>query len=171
MLHPTNATIYMASRSSSSGASAISEVTASDPSKAENPIFLPLDLMDFHSIRAAAETFQKREDKLDVLWNNAGIGGLPTGSNMKQGIEGHMGVNVVGTFLFTRLLLGCLKRATRECEKDGVRIVWMTSWMAEGRSPDGGVCMRDLERGGTGMSLWIMRFRRRRGGGGEERGS
>ncbi|KAF7930432.1 uncharacterized protein EAE98_004832 [Botrytis deweyae] len=150
MLYPTDATIYMGSRSSSSAHTAIAEITACDPARAENLIFLPLDLMDFHSIRAAAEMFLAREEKLDVLWNNAGIGGLPPGTKTKQGIEGHMGVNVVGTYYFTRLLLGCLRRAVEGGVENSVRIVWTTSWMAEGKSPEGGVRMQDLERGGCG---------------------
>ncbi|TGO25991.1 hypothetical protein BPAE_0068g00250 [Botrytis paeoniae] len=137
MLYPTDATIYMASRSSSHAASAISEITASDPSKAGNLRFLHLDLMDLHSIRGAAETFTAREEKLDILWNNAGI-------------EGHMGVNVVGTYYFTRLLLGHMKNATGESAENSVRIVWTTSWMGEGRGPEGGFRMQDLEMGGCG---------------------
>ncbi|THV54576.1 hypothetical protein BGAL_0024g00410 [Botrytis galanthina] len=150
MLYPTDATIYMASRSSTHAASAISAITASDPARAGNLKFLHLDLMDLHSIRAAAEEFSAREEKLDILWNNAGIGGLPPGTKTQQGIEGHMGVNVVGTYYFTRLLVGHLKNASAGSEKDCVRIVWTTSWMGEGRSPEGGFRMRDLERGGCG---------------------
>ncbi|TGO41467.1 hypothetical protein BHYA_0021g00360 [Botrytis hyacinthi] len=63
MLYPTDATIYMASRSSTHAASAISEITASDPSRAGNLKFLHLDLMDLHSIHAVAEEFSVREEK------------------------------------------------------------------------------------------------------------
>ncbi|KAF7932988.1 uncharacterized protein EAE97_008755 [Botrytis byssoidea] len=150
MLYPTDATIYMASRSSTHALSAISEITASDPSRAGNLKFLHLDPMDLHSVRAAAEEFIAREENLDILWNNAGIGRLPPGTKTQQGIEGHMGVNVVGTFYFTRLLVGCLKNAVSRSEENSVRIVWRTSWMGEGRSPEGGFRMRDLENGGCG---------------------
>ncbi|TGO55547.1 hypothetical protein BOTNAR_0242g00130 [Botryotinia narcissicola] len=114
MLYPTDATIYMASRSSTNALSAISEITASDPSRAGNLKFLHLDLMDLYSVRAAAEEFTAREENLDILWNNAGIGGLPPA-----------------------------RKRNRES-----RDIW--GWMGEGRSPEGGFRMRDLENGGCG---------------------
>lgn len=95
---------------------------------------------------------QNKRKKLDIPWNNAGIGGLSSDTVTKQGIEGHIGVNGVGTLHFTQLLYEKLRAATTSNgeKKNRVRIVWTTSWMGEGRSPKGGYRMEDLERGGTG---------------------
>lgn len=52
--------------------------TITDASKSKNTSgklkFLHLDLNDLLPVKAAAESFAQQEDKLDVLWNNAGTG-------------------------------------------------------------------------------------------------
>ncbi|KAF7955921.1 hypothetical protein EAE96_004842 [Botrytis aclada] len=93
--------------------------------------------MDLRSVREAARRFCEKEQKLDILWNNAGIGGLGEGVKTVQGVEGHMGVNVLGPWYFARLLGECLGRARREAEEGSVRVVWTTSWMGEGRKVEG----------------------------------
>ncbi|TGO56893.1 hypothetical protein BCON_0072g00390 [Botryotinia convoluta] len=120
MLYPTGARIYMAARSASRAADAMREITKSDPANAGNLRFLLLDLMDLHSVRAAADAFREWEEKLDILWNNAGIGGLAAGEKTVQGVEGHMGVNVLGPWYFARLLGECLGRARKEGESGSV---------------------------------------------------
>jgi len=69
---------------------------------------MPLDLSSQQSIREFSETFLKTHDRLDVLVNNAGV--MPnkwTGTT--EGLEAQFGVNHIGHFLLTNLLLGCLK--------------------------------------------------------------
>lgn len=149
MLYPTGATIYMASRSEERAQTAIKEVTSVDPTNASHVKFLHLDLADLNSVRSAAKAFADQESRLDILWNNAGVGGMPVGSKTKQGIEAHMGVNVIGPLLFTELLLPQIKAAASSSPKDSVRIVWTSSWMAEGGSPKGGFILKDLQNGGT----------------------
>jgi NAD(P)-dependent dehydrogenase (short-subunit alcohol dehydrogenase family) len=149
MLYPTGAMIYLASRSEECAQTAIKEVTFIDPTKASHVKFLHLDLADLNSVRSAAAAFADQESRLDILWNNAGIGGQPVGSKTKQGIEMHMGVNVVGPLLFTELLLPQIKAAAVSSPKDSVRVIWTSSWMAEGGSPKGGFVLEDLKNGGT----------------------
>ena len=62
-----------------------------------------LDLGDLDSVRAAAEVV-KREPRLDVLINNAGIMTPPL-EYTAQGFESQFGVNHLGPFALTGLLL------------------------------------------------------------------
>jgi dehydrogenase/reductase SDR family protein 13 len=71
--------------------------------------FLPLDLADLTSVRAAAASYLASGAPLDVLINNAGIasgGGLTA-----QGFELVTGTNHLGPFLLTQLLTPLLMAA------------------------------------------------------------
>jgi NAD(P)-dependent dehydrogenase (short-subunit alcohol dehydrogenase family) len=68
--------------------------------------FLPLDQADLASVRAAAELAEK-EPRIDVLVNNAGVM-YPPLTRTKQGFELQFGVNHLGCFAFTTLLLPSL---------------------------------------------------------------
>jgi len=65
--------------------------------------FLPLDQADLASVRRAAE-LAAQEPRLDVLLNNAGVM-FPPLTRTKQGFELQFGVNHLGTFALTSLLL------------------------------------------------------------------
>jgi NAD(P)-dependent dehydrogenase (short-subunit alcohol dehydrogenase family) len=67
-----------------------------------------LDLSDLASVRRAAAEILERWDRLDVLVNNAG-GVWTERHQTKQGFEQTIGVNHLGPFLFTDLLLDRLK--------------------------------------------------------------
>lgn len=71
---------------------------------------LPLDLADLQSVRRAVAEYRARFDRLDVLINNAGI---VTSALEKtaQGFEMQFGVNHLGHFLLTQLLLDMLEAA------------------------------------------------------------
>ena len=65
--------------------------------------FIPLDLGNLKSIRAAVKLVEK-EPRLDVLVNNAGIM-MPPREETVDGFESQFGVNHLGTFALTGLLL------------------------------------------------------------------
>ncbi|KAJ5148930.1 hypothetical protein N7448_000508 [Penicillium atrosanguineum] len=148
MLYPTGAVIYMASRSRERAEQAIKDIVSADPSGSARLRFLHLDLDDLNAVRSAAKTFSEQESRLDIIWNNAGIGAVKVGSKTKQGIEAHMGVNIIAPFLFTQLLLPKLQAAAITSPKNSVRIVWASSFTMEQLSPNGGYNLEDIEKGG-----------------------
>jgi NAD(P)-dependent dehydrogenase (short-subunit alcohol dehydrogenase family) len=70
--------------------------------------FLPLDLTSLASVRACAATFLETGDPLDVLMNNAGVAGQR--GLTQDGSELTFGVNHIGHFLLTSLLLERLQQ-------------------------------------------------------------
>ena len=93
--------VYVASRSTEKGEAAVASIKASSGSDAV--FFLALDLADLSSVRACAEGFLARGEPLHVLVNNAGVAGVR--GLTKQGFELMFGVNHLGHFLLTQLLL------------------------------------------------------------------
>jgi NAD(P)-dependent dehydrogenase (short-subunit alcohol dehydrogenase family) len=81
--------------------------------------WLPLDLGDIESVRAAAAT-ASQEPRIDALINNAGIMNPPL-TLTKQGFESQFGINHLGVFALTSLLLPKL------AETPGARIVVTSS--------------------------------------------
>lgn len=68
---------------------------------------LVMDLADFTSVRACAQSFLARGLPLHLLVNNAGVAG---GRGLTvSGFEQAFGVNHMGHFLFTHLLLGRIR--------------------------------------------------------------
>jgi len=115
--------IYLAARTESKARSAIDEIKTQVPdAKVE---FLSLDLTDFASVKAAADTFTQKEQRLDILLNNAGIMAVPY-STTKQGYEIQFGTNHMGHALLTKLLLPTLLKTAEEPKSD-VRIVNLSS--------------------------------------------
>ncbi|XP_070697868.1 dehydrogenase/reductase SDR family member 13-like isoform X2 [Pempheris klunzingeri] len=81
-------------------------------------LYLQLDLASLKSIRRFAETFLKTESRLDLLINNAGV---VADGRTEDGFGIEFGVNHLGHFLLTRLLLDRLK------EVGGGRVVTLAS--------------------------------------------
>jgi NAD(P)-dependent dehydrogenase (short-subunit alcohol dehydrogenase family) len=91
--------------------------------------FLPLDQADLASVRAAAELAAK-EPRVDALINNAGVM-IPPLMRTKQNFELQFGVNHLGTFALTALLLPKLAEAkgarvvvTSSVAHKGAKIKW-----------------------------------------------
>ncbi|XP_061384413.1 retinol dehydrogenase 12-like [Danaus plexippus] len=70
----------------------------------------PCDLASTDSIRAFVERFKKEEPYVDILVNNAGVMEAPARVTL-DGFETHLGVNHMGHFLLTNLLLDTLKQS------------------------------------------------------------
>lgn len=73
-------------------------------------LFVRLDLASLDSVRTAANAILQKEQKIDLLINNAGIA-LRAYAKTKDGFEAHLAVNHLGHFLLTNLLLPSLKAA------------------------------------------------------------
>jgi len=69
--------------------------------------FLLLTLDDLSSIKASAEAFKSKEQRLDVLFNNAGVFSSQESSLTIQSYERQLATNCLGPYLFTQLLLLC----------------------------------------------------------------
>ena len=81
---------------------------------------LELDLADLDSVVRAAATVAERFGRLDLLLNNAGVMAPPR-QLTRQGFELQFGVNHLGHFALTRLLLPLLQASP------GGRVVQVTS--------------------------------------------
>lgn len=73
---------------------------------------LELDLNSLDATRDSAQQFMSRQRPLHLLVNNAGIM-IPMERRTEDGFEAHLGVNHLGHFLFTNLILGSLQAAGR----------------------------------------------------------
>ncbi|PQE14664.1 short-chain dehydrogenase protein [Rutstroemia sp. NJR-2017a BVV2] len=148
-LYSTGAIVYMASRSKEKAEKAIAEIEAATPAPKLPGIikFLKLDLNDLLSVKAAAAEFAKQETKVDVLFNNAGIGARNVGPGAKtvQGLDVMFGVHCVATLLFTINLLPQLRAASTG--GNSARVVWTSSFLAEGASPNNGIELKCLDSG------------------------
>lgn len=89
-------------------------------------VFLPIDFADLESIRDAVERVA-REPRLDALINNAGVMTPPL-MRTKQGFELQFGVNHLGCFALTALLLPKLSQTP------GARVVTTSSVAHNGAS-------------------------------------
>lgn len=129
---------------------AISSITSSSSPK--NPATLKviqLDLNDLSSVKTAATEFAQQESRLDILWNNAGLGArtVPSQAKTANGLEMFMGVHCVATLYFTQLLLPQLKTAASTAQPGSVRVVWTSSLMVETHVPKSGIDFDLLDTG------------------------
>jgi retinol dehydrogenase 12 len=110
--------VYIACRSAVAGEAAIARIKAEHDSA--DVRLLPLDLASLSSVRACAASFLARDEPLHVLVNNAGVGGQR--GITADGFELHFGVNHLGHYALTQLLLGRLTESG-----PGARIVNVSS--------------------------------------------
>lgn len=96
------ATVVLACRNRAKAESAATEITSRSGSEAVE--LVDLDLADLDSVSTCAKEILDRFDRLDVLINNAGLQ-LKERTLTKQGFEYTFGVNHLGHFLLTDLLL------------------------------------------------------------------
>lgn len=101
ILASRGARVLLACRNQIKTHAAINKIRKTSPQA--DLIFLPIDQADLASVRRAAE-IASSEQRLDVLINNAGIMSTHTGFT-SDGFEHHFGVNHLGTFALTLLLL------------------------------------------------------------------
>jgi retinol dehydrogenase 12 len=138
--------VYVAARSAAKGEAAVSSIKAATGS--DSVFFLALDLADLSSVRACAEGFLAREEPLHVLVNNAGVGGAR--GLTKQGFELMFGVNHLGHFLLTQLLL---ERLTSSAPARVVTVASDAHYSAKGIDWE---ALRRPARGITGLGEYAV---------------
>ena len=69
----------------------------------------------------------------------------PQGSKTAQGYELQLGTNNVAPFLFTKLLHPILARTAKIAPPGNVRVVWVSSGLAEYMAPKGGIDLGNLD--------------------------
>ena len=133
ILYGRNAKVYIAARSEEKAKNAIEEIQKRTPDSKGSLEYLYLDLNDLEKTKAAALEFLSKEQKLHVLFNNAGVFVGPTEPPPKtaQGYELSIGVNCVATFLFTKLLTPTLISTAKTAPANTVRVVWLSSFGLE----------------------------------------
>ena len=109
--------VVLACRSEDKAREAMARISRESPHAKLD--FAELDLGDLDAVRRSAESLSQREN-LDVLVNNAGVM-IPPLSHTAQGFELQFGVNHLGTFALTSLLLPKL------AEGKGPRVVVTSS--------------------------------------------
>ena len=143
ILYSANATVYVAARTESKATSAIESIKTSLPSSKGTLHFLKLDLSDLSTIKTSAEEFLHKEDRLDVLVNNAGVMIPGPGAKGAQGYELQYVTNVLGPYLFTKLLLPILRKTAAGSSRGAVRVCWASSTATDVLSPQGGVTIAE----------------------------
>ena len=105
-LAAAGASVTMAARDDAKNASAEARIRGTHPDvDVERRV---LDLASTASIRRFADGFLSDHDRLDVLINNAGVMCTPYGTTV-DGFEQQFGINHLGHFLLTGLLLPALE--------------------------------------------------------------
>ncbi len=112
------AQVVMACRNQKKAKQAAQAILAEFPQA--NLDLISLDLADLASVRAFADNFNRRYQKLDALCNNAGVMAIPY-RQTADGFETQFGVNHLGHFALTGLLLDTLKATP------GARVVTVSS--------------------------------------------
>ncbi|KAI2467659.1 NAD(P)-binding protein [Annulohypoxylon bovei var. microspora] len=135
ILYSKNAKVYMLGRSEERMKTAIESIKTAVPKSAGDLTYIHLDLADLESIKPSVEKFLGKEQKLDILFNNAGVAFPEKGSKTKQGYELQLGVNCIGTFALTKLLTPILVSTAKTSQPGSVRVVWVSSSAAQGMNP------------------------------------
>ena len=114
------ARVILACRSAARALPVVKEIQESTKNSAV--VFMQLDLASFQSVRDFARLFLEKEERLDVLINNAGMISSDEPKLSKDGIEMTLAVNHLGPFLLTNLLVDIMKTSG-----PGARVVTVSS--------------------------------------------
>ena len=96
------ACLILATRNLSKAEETARQIAAAEPSVQTKCI--ELDLGSIKQVKVAAEEINSFDESIDVIVNNAGVMASPY-SKTVDGIESQFGINFVGHFLLTNLLL------------------------------------------------------------------
>jgi retinol dehydrogenase-12 len=98
--------VFLACRSAERTRAVVDAINAERPDAAQ---WLPLELSDFASVRECTRLYLQRGLPLHLLVNNAGVAGVH--GLTTSGFEWMFGVNHMGHFLLTDLLLEVIRRS------------------------------------------------------------
>src|SRR5690349_21090743 len=111
------AKVYLSARKEAELDAAVAELSAFGPTAA-----IPADLGTAEGVSTLASELAQREDKIHVLFNNAGAAwGAPFDEFPESGFDKVFNVNIKGVFLLTRALVPLLKAASTP--QDPARVV------------------------------------------------
>lgn len=114
-----NARVVIACRNEQKAKKAVEDIKISAGTM--SVVYLIVDFAEIADIRRAADEFIGKEDRLDILINNAGI--IAYGKT-KDGFDAMFGVNHLGYFMFTNLLMPLMRKTAKSTP---VRIINVSS--------------------------------------------
>nr|XP_039256631.1 dehydrogenase/reductase SDR family member 13-like [Styela clava] len=114
-----NAKVIIACRNSSKAEKAVTEIRLESGN--DLVTFMELDLAEMADVRKFANEYIAKEERLDILVNNAGT---ITDGKTKDNFDMMFGINHLGPFLLTNLLLPLLRKTSK---KNPVRIINVSS--------------------------------------------
>ncbi|EJU01290.1 NADP-binding protein [Dacryopinax primogenitus] len=127
-----NATVYIGA------VNELKELTGNDKVH-----FLLVDLSDLESVKQAAVKFRATGERLDQLYNNAGVYLAPMDQLTKQGYDLAFGTNTFAHACLTMLLLPVLVSSAKTAPDGQVRVINVSS-SAQWFAPRGGVDWRTI---------------------------
>ncbi|KAI1291050.1 NAD(P)-binding protein [Xylaria venustula] len=149
VLAAKRAKVYLGARSHDKYVEALNDIHTSYPlTKAAQIEFLEVDLASAVSAKASSDRFKSKEERLDLLYNNAGVMGTPQEKLSPDGYEYQWAVNVFGTFVFTYNLLPILLFTAEMSLPRSVRIVNTSSDGAK-QAPKSGIPLDDKTVGSS----------------------
>jgi len=117
VLAKMGANVYLACRNAEEALKVVEEIKKNTGN--ENIHFMKLDLGDLESVRNFAKEWQSKNIQIDCLINNAGVMAIPSRKTTKDGFEMTFGINHLGHFLLTNLLLPYLANGSRVINLSG----------------------------------------------------
>lgn len=130
-----NAKVYLAARSEQRARDAIAKLESDKlPGTVE---FLQLDLSDIKNIKNFASSFLAKENRLDLLFNNAGVMLPEPGPKTVDGYELQIGTNALGHHFLTKLLVPALEASQKATPQRPPRVCFTSSIAHHFASPKG----------------------------------
>ncbi|XP_022178850.1 retinol dehydrogenase 12-like isoform X2 [Myzus persicae] len=112
MFHLRRAKVILACRDVGKAEQAVSDILAEVKGDGLGQLVVEeLDLASFASVKRCAKNILQKEKQIHLLVNNAGVMACPKGKT-QDGFETQFGVNHLGHFLFTSLLLPRIRNST-----------------------------------------------------------
>jgi NAD(P)-dependent dehydrogenase (short-subunit alcohol dehydrogenase family) len=98
LLYSKNGRVYMMTPSEAKANEVIESIKAAAPQSTGSLVFIPLDYDELTTFKSSAERFLAAEQRLHVLFNNAGLQASGPLDRTTQGYERHLQTNCLGPF-------------------------------------------------------------------------